>query len=194
MDLSLAELAKRTMHRRAVEAVNWGIPAVNYELMYQAALRAAEGGVNQIVYWSRLLGGKNQTLTPNPDTIYLMPFINTGHGAVVLEIPPAGEGSITGTIMDGWQLPLEDVGPAGADKGDGGSYLILPPDHQDEVPDGYIALPSQTFAGYALLRSNLASGSEADISAAVAYGKRIRLYPFAQADDPPAAHAFRRCC
>jgi hypothetical protein len=49
----------------------------------------------------------------------------------------------------------------------------------------YIALPSQTFAGYALLRSNLASGSGADISAAVAYGKRIRLYPFAQAGDPP---------
>jgi hypothetical protein len=31
---------------------------------------------------------------------------------VVLEIPPADEGSITGTVMDVWQSALEDVGPA----------------------------------------------------------------------------------
>ena len=33
---------------------------------------------------------KNQTLTPNPDTIYLNPFYNTKDvGPMVLEIPPA---------------------------------------------------------------------------------------------------------
>ena len=31
-----AELAERTLHRRAVEAVIWGMPAVNAELMFQA--------------------------------------------------------------------------------------------------------------------------------------------------------------
>jgi len=31
---------------------------------------------------------------------------------MVLEIPPAGDGSITGTIMDAWQAALADVGPA----------------------------------------------------------------------------------
>ena len=36
---------------------------------------------------------------------------------MVLEIPPAETGSITGTIMDAWQMALEDAGPAGADKG-----------------------------------------------------------------------------
>jgi hypothetical protein len=43
-----------------------------------------------------------------------MPFINTKEvGAIVIEIPPADEGSITGTVMDAWQMPLADVGPAG---------------------------------------------------------------------------------
>ena len=85
--------------------------------------------MNQIVYWSRLLDWKNQTLTPNPDVIYAMPFFDTCEvGPMVLEIPPAGDdGSITGTIMDCWQAALEDVGPAGMDKGKGGKYLILPP-------------------------------------------------------------------
>ena len=53
-----------------------------------------------------------------------MPFFNTKDvGSVVIDIPPADEGSINGTIMDVWQTPLEDVGPAGVDKGQGGKYL-----------------------------------------------------------------------
>src|SRR5438034_10849773 len=108
-----------------------------------------------------------------------MPFFDTKDvGPVVLEIQPADEnGSITGTVMDCWQAALEDVGPAGVDKGRGGKYLILPPDHQDAVPDGYIALRLDNYQGYALARSILKSGSDADLAQAVAYGKRIKLYP-----------------
>jgi len=31
-----------------------GMPAVNYDLMYQAMVRETKGTFNQIVYWSRL--------------------------------------------------------------------------------------------------------------------------------------------
>jgi hypothetical protein len=160
--------------------------AANYDLMYQAMVRETKGTFNQIVYWSRLPDWKNQTLTPNPDAIYLMPFLNTKEvGPVVLEIPSADEGSITGSIDDGWQAALEDVGPAGVDKGKGGKYLILPPGYAEKVPDGYIALPSDTYQTYALLRSILKSGSETDIAKAVAYGKRVKVYPLSQAASPP---------
>jgi hypothetical protein len=185
--LSPTELAERMVHRRAVEAVIWGMPAVNYDLMVQAMVRETKGTFNQIVFWSRLPDWKNQTLTPNPDAIYLMPFINTKDvGPIVLEIPPADEGSITGSIDDAWQAALEDVGPAGVDKGKGGKYLILPPGYKDKVPEGYISLPSGTYQNYALLRSILKSGSEADVAKAVAYSKRIKLYPLSQAANPPA--------
>ena len=156
MAFTSAELSERTLHRRAIEAVIWGMPAVNAELMFQA-MRDAKADFNQVVYWSRPVSWKNQTLTPNPDTIYLMPFFNTQDaGPMVLEIPPAdGENSITGSIDEGWQTAIEDVGPAGVDKGKGGKYLILPPGYKGHVPEGYIALSSGTYAGYALLRSNL---------------------------------------
>jgi hypothetical protein len=183
-DFSAEDLARRAVERRAVEAVIWGMPAVNYDLMYQEMLKLG-GKPNQIVYWSGLLDWRNQTLTPNPDVIYLMAFFNTKDGPVVIEIPPAGDGIINGSIMDPWQAALEDVGPAGVDKGAGGKYLILPPGHRAAVPHGYIALPSANYQGYALLRSILKSGSEADVAAAVAYGKRIRLYPLSQAAKPP---------
>jgi hypothetical protein len=184
--LSAEDLARGTVERRAIEAVIWGMPAVNLDLMLQAMFDSAKGKPNQIVYWSRLPDWKNQTLTPNPDVIYLMPFFNTKDaGPMVLEIPPADDGVINGTVMDAWQVPLEDVGPAGVDKGRGGKYLILPPNHSAAVPDGYIALPSMNYQGYALLRSILRSGSDADVAKAVAYSKRIKLYPLSQATNPP---------
>lgn len=165
----------RMAFRRAVEAVVWGMPAVNFDLMLQAFLRAG-GQANQIAYWSRLLDGNAQTLTPNPDVVYVMPFYDTKAGPVVLEIPPAEGGSITGSIDDAWQNALEDVGPAGADKGAGGKYLILPPDHDGKVPQGYAVLRSMTFQGFALLRSNIRSRSDADVTEAVAYARRIGFY------------------
>jgi hypothetical protein len=177
-----AELAGRALHRRAVEAVIWGMPAVNTDRMNQAVLKV-KGAPNQIVFWSRPLDGNNQTLTPNPDTIYFMPFYNTKDGPMVLEIPPADEGSITGSVDDAWQNALEDVGPAGADKGKGGKYLILPPGYKEKPPEGYIPLPSHTFQGFAILRSNLKSESDADVAKAVAYGKRVKFYPLAQAGE-----------
>ena len=126
--LTPAELVERTLQHRAVEAVIWGMPAVNAELMFQA-MKDATADFNEVVYWSWPLSWKNQTLTPNPDTIYVFPFFNTKDaGPMVLEIPPAEEGaSITGSIDDAWQTALEDVGPAGVDKGKGGKYLIFPP-------------------------------------------------------------------
>jgi hypothetical protein len=86
--------------------------------------------------------------------------------------------------MDVWQCPLEDVGPAGVDKGQGGKYFILPPGYKDRVPEGYIPMQSDMYEGYALLRSIPKSGSEADVAKAVAYGK-IKLYPLSQAANPP---------
>ena len=181
--LSAEDLARRTVERRAVEAVIWGVPAVNYDLMYQQMLRLG-GKPNQIVYWSGLLDWRNQTLTPNPDVIYLMAFFNTKDGPMVIEIPPAGDGVINGSIMDPWQAALEDVGRPGQPGAQACRYLILPPGYQGAVPDGYIALPSANYQGYALLRSILKSGSEADVQAAVAYGRRIKLYLIQTAHPP----------
>jgi hypothetical protein len=180
-----ASLNGKVAAARAFEAVIWGMPVVNYDLMAQAALKN-RAKFNQIVYWSRPSNWKNQTLTPNPDAIYLMPFISTkGVGPMVLEIPPADDGVINGTVMDCWQTAIEDVGPAGVDKGKGGKYLILPPDYKGTIPEGYFPMPSDTDSNYALLRSILKSGSEADVAKAVAYGKRIKLYPLSQAANPP---------
>ncbi len=183
--LSTGDLAARMLHSRAVEAVIWGMPAVNFDLLYRA-MAEAKGAWNQVVYWSRLPDWKNQTLTPNPDVIYVFPFFDTKDaGPMVMEIPPADSGSITGSVDDAWQCALEDVGPAGVDKGKGGKYIILPPGYKDKPPEGYVALQADTYRSFAILRSNLASGADADVAKAVAYGKRVKVYPLSQAASPP---------
>ena len=183
-----ADLARRAVERRAVEAALWGMPAVNTELMLQEMLGKTEGKVNQVIYWGRALDWHNQTLTPNPDAIYFMTFIDTREvGPVVLEIP-AGDsnGSLTGNLVTTWQASLEDVGLLGIDKGAGGKFVILPPGYAEKLPEGYIPLPSDTNLSYALLRANLKSHKEADVAATIAYGKRVRVYPLSAASSPPA--------
>ncbi len=142
--LTPAQLAERTLHRRAVETVIWAMPAVNAELIFQA-MRDAKADFNEAVYWSRPVDWKNQTLTPNPDTIYLMPIFNTKEvGPMVLEIPPAdGGSSIIGSIDEAWQTAIEDVGPAGVDKGTGGKYLILPPGYKEPRPGATSRFPPE---------------------------------------------------
>ena len=180
-----ANINQHLIYSRAFNAVVWGMPAVNFEL-FNEALTKAKGNFNQVVYWSGLLNSKNQTLTPNPDVIYVNPFYDTRQGPVVLEIPEAeGTSSITGSLDDAWQTAIEDIGPAGVDKGKGGKYLILPPGYQEKIPVGYIPMPSSTFTGYAILRSNLTDGSEKDLARAVEYGKRVKIYLYSQAAAPP---------
>jgi len=85
------------------------MPAVNFDRMLQAAI-ANGAKANQVVYWSRPINWKDQTLTPNPDTIYFNPFYDTTKGPLVLEIPPAdGDLSITGSVDDLWQNALGDA-------------------------------------------------------------------------------------
>jgi hypothetical protein len=50
---SAGELARRTMERRTIEAIVWGMPAVNYDLMLQEMLTKTSGKVNQVIYWGR---------------------------------------------------------------------------------------------------------------------------------------------
>jgi hypothetical protein len=143
--------------------------------------------VGQVIYWGRPLDSKNQTLTPNPDALYFMVFFDTKDGPIVLDLPPGDEnGSFNGNIVTTWQMPLEDAGLLGVDKGKGGTFVILPPGYTGTPPAGSIPLQSDTFGGYMLFRSNLKSHRDADVQASIAYGKQMKIYPLAHAATPPA--------
>jgi len=186
-DTAADAVAQRMIERRAVEAVVWGMPAVNYDIMLQEMLAKTGGKVNQIIYWGKPLDWKNQTLTPNPDTIYLMSFFNTKDvGPIVVEIPPAtANGSLNANFVNVWQVPLEDAGLLGSDKGKGMKVLVLPPGYASPAPGAYHAIDPGTHGSYVLIRSNMKSHGEADVARSIAYAKQIKIYPLSQALRPP---------
>ena len=83
--LSPEELAKRTIHSRAVDAVIWGQPTVSFDAMRQAYFRDAKAKYNDIIWWPKTAGWKNQSLTVNTSVRYIYFFFNTKtDGPVVL--------------------------------------------------------------------------------------------------------------
>ncbi len=185
-DRTARQVFDQEIERNAVQAAVWGIPVVNYDLMRQEMLEKTPGKVGQVIYWGRPLNWMNQTLTPNPDALYFMVFFNTKDGPVVLDLPPAEEkASFNGNIVTAWQLPLEDAGLLGYDKGKGGKFVVLPPGYTDKLPDGFIPLRSEVYGGYMLFRSNLASHGDADVQASIGYGKKLKIYPLSAAANPP---------
>ena len=72
------------------------------------------------------------------------------------------------------------------DKGQGGKFLFLPPDHQGPVPDGYHVFKSKTFGNWFGTRGFQVNG---DPKPGVDNIKqRLRIYPLAQASNPPATN------
>src|SRR5262249_53340238 len=180
---SSEELASRTVYRRAVDAVIWGLPLVGEDTVKQAAFRDGKANFNDIVWW-RKGSWKNQSSTPNVNTRYMYFFVNTKQdGPVVVELPPAVPGaSFYGTIEGAWYVPLTDIGF----EGKGGKYLVLPPDYKGDVPDSYTAVRPATYNTMTLLRSILTSDAEKDVQAGDELVKQVKVYPLSKAANPPA--------
>ena len=53
-----ANIQEELKYGRALNAVLWGMPAVNTELLYQG-MKNSKGDFNQVVYWSKLASWKN---------------------------------------------------------------------------------------------------------------------------------------
>jgi hypothetical protein len=87
---------------------------------------------NEVIVFSELMDAKSLFLTPNADTVYVMGYLDLTKGPVVLEPPP----KFLGTVQDAWFRWVVDLGLPGPDRGEGGKYLIVPPDYSGELPDG----------------------------------------------------------
>ena len=186
---SSEQLARRTIERRAVEAAIWGMPIVAMDAIRQGFLRDMGAQYNDIVFYSKPADWKFQTTTPNASTHYIYSAYDTRRdGAIVLEVPPAVGAGLYGQLCDMWDVPLAIVGPGGDDKGEGGKFVLLPPDYQGTVPTGYIPLRQQTYGGFWLMRTIANSRAQADEDAAIALLKKLRVYPLSKANSPPEQH------
>lgn len=176
---------ERMAHHRAIEAVVWAMPMLNFK-QFRDGHRDIGVGYNDIAYHTKIQDWKFQTATPNNTTPYVNFFWNIEDGPVVIEIPPSEEGvGIFGTLMDAWQRPIDDVGAKGRDKGNGGKYVMVPGGYQGELLSRAYTYHQRTNNGFAILRAIIPDASPESVAKAAAFAQKIKVYPLAKANKPP---------
>ena len=120
-------------------------------------------------------------LTGNTESLYaFVVFDLKKDGPTVFEVPP----DVMGPLDDHNFLFVADIGPTGKDRGQGGKYLLLPPDYDGDVPDGYFVVRSPTYANFSFIRANAAKVGYGD-KALEFYRKHAKVYPLKTGPRPP---------
>jgi hypothetical protein len=173
---------------RGVEVFLNFTPATSLEAIRRGIVEAGGDSSNKIVLMDQLLDSNPLFLTGNTDTIYAVGMLDLERdGATVVEIPV---GCGPGTVDDAFFRFVMDMGRPGPDRGQGGKYLILPPDYKGEMPkdkkDGgeYFVGRSASYVNFIALRGFVKDGKT---DAAVKMFKDgLKIYPLAAAKNPPA--------
>jgi hypothetical protein len=170
-------------YQRAFEAVIWAMPAAAIYGFREGFMQLPGMADNVVVSYSGPLKTMHEAITPNATTPYIVAFSDLRGDPVVVELPAkTDKASLYGQIVDAWQLTIADVGPAGADQGAGGKYLIIPPGYKGSVPDGYFLIRSPSYRialGFRSIAAKGATGADA-----FAYTKLLKMYPLSEAANP----------
>jgi hypothetical protein len=164
---------------RALQAYLLGVPIVNQVGMRDSLRKFGPDNTTDVI-WETLVDPKTVELTANDNTVYSFIWLDTHKGPLVVEIPP----KVLGAIDDFWYKWVADVGLTGADRGEGGKYLVLPPGYKGDVPAGYFVVRPSTFGSWMPFRSFLVDGSpKPGVDSVKA---TLKIYPLAEAAHPPA--------
>lgn len=175
-----AELVYDNLDRmRGVDVFLKCIPAASVRQLMLGPESIGADSYNKVVIVEQLMDSKPLFLTANTSTLYATPSINLKeNGPMVLEIPPG----MLGAFNDAWFRYMEDVGPFGPDKGAGGKFLVLPPDYEGDIPEGYYVVKSKTYRVWLFMRGLLANGLEAAVNN---IKQNLKVYPLSLKDNPP---------
>lgn len=178
---------------RGVEVFLNFIPATSIEGIRRGHVEMGITSSNQVMVFDKLMDSNPLFLTGNTDTIYGMTMLDLQKdGATVIEIP---KGQGPATVNDAYFRFVADMGVPGLDKGEGGKYLILPPEYEGELdpPEGgyeavvdgetYFVSQSPSYVNWFIARGFLVDGKTD--TAVAAYKNGLRIYSLAQKDNPP---------
>lgn len=173
---------------RGVKVFLDGIPGASLEAIRVGMESIRVTQCHHVGLAEELMDSNSLFLTGNTDTVYAIAFLDLERdGPTVIEIPP---GCGPGTVNDAWFRFVVDMGIPGLDAGHGGKYLILPPDHAGDYPegrflveDGYFVAKSRSYVNLVILRGFLVGGEP---TAAVDMFKTgLKIYPQRDAKTPP---------
>jgi hypothetical protein len=126
-----ATLRDHLDHLHGVETFMNTIQGVSVYAIRKAFLEAGiEDG--DVLIFSELMDSRTLALTANADTVYFWSVLDLSKGPVVLEAPS----DTLGLLNDMWFRWVTDFGLPGADRGQGGTYLVVGPGYDGPLPEG----------------------------------------------------------
>jgi hypothetical protein len=138
-----------------------------------------DAGINDgdVLIFSELMDSRSLFLTANADTVYYISFLDLSDGPLVVETPP----DALGLIDDMWFRWVSDFGLPGADRGQGGTYLVVGPGYDGPLPEGGCYVRHSRTNHVALLaRSFINENPGMDPGLTVDLIKdRLKIYPYA---------------
>ena len=171
-DATAQKLFDELDYVHAVEAFINGYAAVN-QLALRKGFIAAGINDNEVYATSGLMDAKSLFLTANADTYYIWAYLDLSKGPLVVEAPPG----MLGIFDDMWWNWISDFGLPGADRGQGGKYLLLPPGYAGDVPEGgYYVRKSRTYQVALLGRAFLQNNDPKPVDELVK--KTLKIYPY----------------
>jgi hypothetical protein len=188
---AIEDIEYKIMVQRATQTAIYYMPAVVMVDFVKAIRRDLGGDLNDVAYLNAPLGSDDGFLTANDVTAYSWASLSSEKGPIVVEVPPATDKvSYFGSILNAWSQPIEDVGPAGRDKGKGGKYLLLPPGYDGKKSNeelekqGYFVYQTDTYEyGFSFRPRLYNNATDKD---AGDYAKGVKIYYLSEADDPPS--------
>jgi len=172
-------LRKELAFQRGVQTYLWALPAMNMYAMREGQRAAFSDNSNVLMIAKDRIDYNLEYPTGNPDVIYAFAWLDLKkEGPTVLDMPA----NLQGLLDDMWHRPITDIGAIGPDKNQGGKYLILPPNYNEEVPEGYFTFKSSTYGVFVFLRSFLIDGKT---EPGVALLEQTNIYPLSKTDNPP---------
>ncbi len=163
--------------QRASQAYLWSLPLVSVADWKHEWRK--QGASDFDILMMASFKQKQGLLTPNLTTPYFITISDMNQtGPLVIDAPA---GAIAGGVLDFWQRPVTEIGLTGPDQGKGGKYLILPPGSEEMAPEGYTVVRSPTMN--VLLGFRMISP---DPKVVLDLASKLRIYPYAQRDNPPA--------
>ncbi len=164
---------------RGVDAFLKGMPGASVQALIKGNHSLGAVEAHQVMIMDKLMDSKPLFLTGNTSTLYVIPTLDLlRDGPTVIEAP-AG---MLGALNDAWFRYMQDIGPAGPDKGKGGKYLVLPPDYKGDIPEGYYVVQSKTYDVWVFMRASIAKGLDVAIKN---IEDNLHIYPLSKKDNPP---------
>ena len=128
---------------------------------------------NTIIVFSDLMDSNSLFLTANADTIYTVAVLDLTKGPLVVEVPPLA----LGTLNDMWFGWIIDIGLPGPDRGEGGKYLVVPPEYGGPLPDsGFHVGRSKTMHVLYAVRAFMDNNDPKPAVASIK--KSLKVYPY----------------